>query len=209
MMCAAQRVPLHRRRPHDRIDRRAGVVPRAAQHPLRRRRRAQRASSRATATGAWSGLYSLVSAGRPGADHLGLRPDARAPVVLYDAVGVGAELAGAADLGCHRADGRRLRAAQPLQGLARPSDGAGHRAVGAGRTCRPPARWPTCCCSVASWCGRCWCFVSLRARDRAAGVQRAPGQPLRSAIAVAIGTAAWAGFAVWLHRPVIGIAAFG
>ena len=53
------------------------------------------------------------------------------------------------------------------------------------------------------------CFVSLRARDRAAGVQRAPGQPLRSVIALVIGTAAWAAFAFWLHRPVIGIAAFG
>jgi uncharacterized membrane protein len=53
------------------------------------------------------------------------------------------------------------------------------------------------------------CFVSLRGRDRAAGVQRPPGQPLRSAIALAIGTAAWAGFAFALHRPLIGVAAFG
>jgi uncharacterized membrane protein len=52
------------------------------------------------------------------------------------------------------------------------------------------------------------CFVSLRARDRAAGVQRAPGQAVRTVIALAIGTAAWAAFAFWLHTRLIGIAAF-
>jgi uncharacterized membrane protein len=53
------------------------------------------------------------------------------------------------------------------------------------------------------------CFLSLRARDRAAGVMRAPGQPMGSGIALAIGTAAWAAFAFWLHAPLIGIAAIG
>ena len=52
------------------------------------------------------------------------------------------------------------------------------------------------------------CFVSLRARDRAAGVQRAPGQSVRTAIALGVGTVAWAAFAFWLHRPLIGIAPF-
>jgi uncharacterized membrane protein len=53
------------------------------------------------------------------------------------------------------------------------------------------------------------CFVSLRARDRATGVQRPPGQAMRTAIALAIGTAAWAAFAFWLHTRLIGIAAIG
>ena len=53
------------------------------------------------------------------------------------------------------------------------------------------------------------CFVSLRSRDRAAGVQRRPGQPMATLIAVAIGVAAWAVFAFWLHALLIGIAPYG
>jgi len=53
-----------------------------------------------------------------------------------------------------------------------------------------------------------WCFVSLRARDRAAGVQRPPGQAAQSAIAVVIGAALWAAFAFWLHARLIGIGTF-
>ncbi|HET9205246.1 MAG TPA: NnrU family protein [Burkholderiaceae bacterium] len=53
------------------------------------------------------------------------------------------------------------------------------------------------------------CFASLRARDRTGGVQRRPGQVLSSVIAIVVGTAAWAAFALWLHRPLIGVTAFG
>lgn len=52
------------------------------------------------------------------------------------------------------------------------------------------------------------CFASLRARDRTGGVQRRPGQVLSSVIAIVVGTAAWAAFALWLHRPLIGVTAF-
>jgi len=52
-------------------------------------------------------------------------------------------------------------------------------------------------------------FVSLRERDRAAAVQRAPAQTVRTAIALAIGTVAWGVFAFWLHTRLIGIAAIG
>lgn len=52
------------------------------------------------------------------------------------------------------------------------------------------------------------CYRSLRARDRAAGVQPAPGQAARSAIAVVVGAALWALFAFWLHARLIGIGTF-
>jgi uncharacterized membrane protein len=54
-----------------------------------------------------------------------------------------------------------------------------------------------------------FCFVSLRRRDRVAGVQRAPGQVMPSVIAVVIGVAVWALFARWLHAALIGIAPYG
>jgi uncharacterized membrane protein len=53
------------------------------------------------------------------------------------------------------------------------------------------------------------CFVSLRQRDRAAAVQRAPGQLTGSVIAVVIGVAVWALFTYWLHARLIGIAPYG
>jgi len=52
-------------------------------------------------------------------------------------------------------------------------------------------------------------FVSLRERDRAAAVQRAPAQTVRTVIALAVGTVAWGVFAFWLHTRLIGIAAIG
>jgi uncharacterized membrane protein len=53
------------------------------------------------------------------------------------------------------------------------------------------------------------CFVSLRRRDRAAAVQRAPGQLMGSVLAVVIGVAVWALFTYWLHAKLIGIAPYG
>jgi uncharacterized membrane protein len=53
------------------------------------------------------------------------------------------------------------------------------------------------------------CFVSLRARDRAAGVPRTPGEPARTGLAVVIGSAVWAAFTFWLHTLLIGIPAIG
>jgi len=51
------------------------------------------------------------------------------------------------------------------------------------------------------------CFASLRARDRAAGVQRVVPQGARSALAVVIGVVLWLVLGFWLHGPVIGIRA--
>jgi len=53
------------------------------------------------------------------------------------------------------------------------------------------------------------CFVSLRQRDRATGVQRAPGTAMGSVVALVIGVAAWALFTYWLHAKLIGIAPYG
>jgi len=53
------------------------------------------------------------------------------------------------------------------------------------------------------------CFVSLRSRDRKANVQRAPGQPMATLVAVVVGVAAWAVFTYWLHAKLIGIAPYG
>ena len=52
------------------------------------------------------------------------------------------------------------------------------------------------------------CFVSLRARDRKANVQRAPGRPMGTLLTVGVGVVAWALFAFWLHAPLIGIAPY-
>jgi uncharacterized membrane protein len=51
------------------------------------------------------------------------------------------------------------------------------------------------------------CYLSLRARDRAAGVQPAAPQVARSALAVLLGLVLWAVVGLWLHGPVIGIPA--
>lgn len=52
-------------------------------------------------------------------------------------------------------------------------------------------------------------YRSLRARDRAAGRTHAAQGISRDLIAVAVGVAAWAGFAIWLHAPLIGVRPFG
>jgi len=49
------------------------------------------------------------------------------------------------------------------------------------------------------------CFIAARKRDRAAGTQYPPGTPAGTAIAVAVGIAAWAAFAFWLHGALIGV----
>ena len=46
-------------------------------------------------------------------------------------------------------------------------------------------------------------------RTRGVGVLRTRGKPVRTVIALAIGSAAWAAFALWLHAPLIGIRAIG
>jgi uncharacterized membrane protein len=54
-----------------------------------------------------------------------------------------------------------------------------------------------------------WCYRSLRARDRAAGRQAAPGRLLPTAIAVVAGAALWFMFGYWLHGPLIGVRPLG
>ena len=54
-----------------------------------------------------------------------------------------------------------------------------------------------------------WCYRSLRARDRAAARQAAPGQPIPTVIAVVVGTALWFVFGYWLHGWLIGVRPFG
>jgi uncharacterized membrane protein len=49
------------------------------------------------------------------------------------------------------------------------------------------------------------CFISARKRDRAAGMQYLAGTPRATAVTVLVGTAAWAGFAFWLHGALIGV----
>lgn len=51
-------------------------------------------------------------------------------------------------------------------------------------------------------------FKSMRQRDRAEGKTYPPGQGGATAIAVAVGAAAWAVFAFWLHAWWIGVAPF-
>lgn len=50
------------------------------------------------------------------------------------------------------------------------------------------------------------CYVSLRARDRAAGTPRVEGHATRSAIALVVGALVWFVLGFWLHPLLIGIA---
>lgn len=52
-------------------------------------------------------------------------------------------------------------------------------------------------------------FRAARRRDRAAGTVYPPGSPARSAATVVVGIAAWAVFAFWLHRVLIGVQPLG
>lgn len=52
-------------------------------------------------------------------------------------------------------------------------------------------------------------YVAARRRDRRAGVSYPAGPVTRDIAAVAIGLAAWAAFAIWLHAPLIGVPPFG
>jgi uncharacterized membrane protein len=52
-------------------------------------------------------------------------------------------------------------------------------------------------------------YRAARARDRAAGVAAGPTQASRTVLAVVIGLAAWAVFAFWAHRVLIGVRPFG
>lgn len=52
-------------------------------------------------------------------------------------------------------------------------------------------------------------FAAARRRDRAAGLVRAPGHVVRSALCVIIGAVLWAVFALHLHLTLIGVAPFG
>lgn len=52
-------------------------------------------------------------------------------------------------------------------------------------------------------------YIAARRRDRRAGIRYPAGPVSRDVAAVAIGLAAWAAFAIWLHAPLIGVAPFG
>lgn len=52
-------------------------------------------------------------------------------------------------------------------------------------------------------------YIALRRRDRAAGTVYVVGPGSRDAIAVVVGLAAWAIFALWLHGLLIGVRPFG
>lgn len=52
-------------------------------------------------------------------------------------------------------------------------------------------------------------YRAARARDRAAGVVPGAAQGSRTALAVVVGLAAWAVFAFWAHRALIGVRPFG
>ncbi|CAN7629754.1 NnrU family protein [Pseudoduganella sp. LjRoot289] len=52
-------------------------------------------------------------------------------------------------------------------------------------------------------------FASARRRDRASGTVYPPGTASGTAITVAVGLAAWAAFAFWLHGMLIGVRPFG
>jgi uncharacterized membrane protein len=52
-------------------------------------------------------------------------------------------------------------------------------------------------------------YVAARRRDRRAGTRYPAGPVTRDVVAVAIGLAAWAAFALWLHAPLIGVRPFG
>jgi uncharacterized membrane protein len=53
-----------------------------------------------------------------------------------------------------------------------------------------------------------WCYRSLRARDRAAGRQPAPGQLMPTLVAVVAGAALWLVFGYGLHGWLIGVRPF-
>jgi len=52
-------------------------------------------------------------------------------------------------------------------------------------------------------------FMVSRRRDRRAGITYPAGTPTGDLIAIAVGAAAWAAFAFWLHARWIGVAPFG
>ncbi len=52
-------------------------------------------------------------------------------------------------------------------------------------------------------------FMVSRRRDRAAGVTYPKGPAWRTVLTVVLGVAAWAAFAFWLHRPLVGVSPFG
>ncbi|MDZ7651484.1 MAG: NnrU family protein [Burkholderiaceae bacterium] len=52
-------------------------------------------------------------------------------------------------------------------------------------------------------------YIAARKRDRAAGTVYVVGPVTRDIIAVAVGLVAWAVFAMWLHRVLIGVGPFG
>ncbi|HEU4670544.1 MAG TPA: NnrU family protein [Dyella sp.] len=52
-------------------------------------------------------------------------------------------------------------------------------------------------------------FMVSRRRDRAAGVTYPKGPASRTVLTVALGVAAWAVFAFWLHRLIVGVSPFG
>ena len=52
-------------------------------------------------------------------------------------------------------------------------------------------------------------FRAARQRDRAQGMVYAPGTTAGTGIAVVVGAAAWAGFALWAHAWLIGVAPMG
>lgn len=53
------------------------------------------------------------------------------------------------------------------------------------------------------------CFRAARARDRAQGTEYRAVGVSRDLATVAIGTAFWVAFALWLHAPLIGVRPFG
>ncbi len=52
-------------------------------------------------------------------------------------------------------------------------------------------------------------FRAARARDRATGTVYASGTLAMTLLTVVVGTVAWAGFALWLHRAWLGVAPLG
>jgi uncharacterized membrane protein len=52
-------------------------------------------------------------------------------------------------------------------------------------------------------------YIAARKRDRAAGTVYVVGPVTRDIVAVVVGLVAWAVFAMWLHRVLIGVGPFG
>ncbi len=52
-------------------------------------------------------------------------------------------------------------------------------------------------------------YISCKKRDRAVGRTYPPGQMVRTLVTVVVGLVAWAGFALWAHRVLIGVRPFG